>query len=89
MLMVENSCGAKAPAEHQVSFTPEPLDDSAKVTVAELNHDVHSASGGGKMQMCGYSNVQNVDVDADKDPHFTHTSDMLHSRYQAMQIIEN
>jgi len=51
------------------------------VTVAELNHDVHSASGGGKMQMCGYSNVQNVDVDADKDPHFTHTSDMLHSRY--------
>jgi len=37
--------------------------------------------GGGKMRMCGCSNVSNADVDAGKDPHFTHTSVMLHSRY--------
>jgi len=38
------------------------------------------------MQMCGSVDVRmfqrvHANVDAGKDPHFTHTSDMLHSRY--------
>ena len=28
------------------------------------------------MRMCGFSDVLNADVDAGKDPHFTHASDM-------------
>ena len=33
------------------------------------------------LQMCRCSNVSNADVDAGKDPHFTNTRYVLHSRY--------